>query len=393
MKFLNLLYKNNYLLLAGILFFASCQSSTKSNENTEKANVGTNTNDTDSNVKILTINGTIKSPPKNGTVVLEKLNNRRYVAVDTSKLSGGKFVFEVKISEPEFYRVVMFKKQAVHMVLTDKDLEIIADAAVPEIPYTVKGSKDMDYYRVANRIVNKLGKEQNALASQYVLAKKNEEAKAKDLYKQLMTLQKNGIAQIKGMIDTIQPSIAALYASNILNPEEEFVYMKTLGSKLQKRYPHSRYVNSMVKHLVDIEPWTIGKVAPEIALKSPEGKEITLSSLKGKLVLIDFWASWCKPCRMENPNVVKVYDEYKNKGFEILGVSLDRDKQKWVGAIANDKLSWLHVSDLKFWQSEAAIKYNVKAIPKTFLIDKEGKILAKDLRGDALRERIAKELN
>jgi peroxiredoxin len=391
MKFLNLLHTRHYLWLVGLLLLASCQGNGDQETKGEQTNVSKSVNKEGN--RALTINGSVKSPPKSGVVVLEKLVNRRYTPVDSAELNNGKFVFEVNITEPEFYRLSMFKKQQIYMLLTDKDLEVVADATIPEIPYTVKGSKDMDYYREANRLVNKLGQQQNALASKYVLAKKNQEAEAKELYKQLIELQKKGIVQIKGMIDTIQPSIAALYASNILNPDEEHAYLSNLVSKLKKNYPKSRYVKRLGEYLKSIEKWTVGQPAPEIALNTPEGKELKLSDLKGKLVLIDFWASWCKPCRQENPNVVKVYNQYKDKGFEILGVSLDKNKKDWLKAIDVDGLGWLHVSDLKMWNSIAAQAYNVRAIPKTFLIDKEGKILAKDLRGEALKERIAKELN
>ena len=137
----------------------------------------------------------------------------------------------------------------------------------------------------------------------------------------------------------------------------------------------------------------VGELAQDIELESPDGKKLKLSSLKGKVVLIDFWASWCGPCRKENPNVVRVYNEYKNKGFDIFSVSLDQNKEKWIEAIKADNLTWTnHVSDLQGWQSPAAALYGVKAIPKTFLIGKDGKIIAKDLRGEQLEKKLAEVL-
>lgn len=129
----------------------------------------------------------------------------------------------------------------------------------------------------------------------------------------------------------------------------------------------------------------VGEKAPELEFRNPDGKLIKLSSLRGKVVLIDFWASWCRPCRVENPNVVRVYNKYHAKGFEVFSVSLDKDKNAWVNGIKQDGLIWsYHVSDLLFWQSKAAAIYGVRSIPHTVLIDKDGTIIAKNLRGQAL---------
>ena len=137
-----------------------------------------------------------------------------------------------------------------------------------------------------------------------------------------------------------------------------------------------------------LRSFSIGAEAPLFAGDSPEGESISLESLRGKIVLIDFWASWCGPCRKENPNVVRVYNQYKDQGFEILGVSLDKTKARWVQAIAADKLTWLHISDLKGWRSAFAKQYGVSSIPQTVLVDAEGKIMARNLRGKALEQKL-----
>ena len=132
----------------------------------------------------------------------------------------------------------------------------------------------------------------------------------------------------------------------------------------------------------------VGSPAPEIILNNPEGEAVALSSFKGNYVLLDFWAGWCAPCRRENPNLVKAYNKYHGKGFEIYQVSLDKAKDEWIRAIKTDNLNWTHVSDLKFWASPIAKLYYVRSIPANFLIDPDGKIVARNIRGQALEQKL-----
>lgn len=136
----------------------------------------------------------------------------------------------------------------------------------------------------------------------------------------------------------------------------------------------------------------VGMEAPDFTLPDPNGKMISLKSLRGKYVLLDFWASWCGPCREENPNVVKAFQQFKGKNFTVLGVSLDKTKDQWLAAIAKDGLTWNHVSDLKFWDSSVVPLYGINAIPTNFLLDPQGKVIASDLRGDALTAKLREVL-
>lgn len=188
---------------------------------------------------------------------------------------------------------------------------------------------------------------------------------------------------------TLNREVFYISLIRMIQPYDE-AYARELGKQYQQEYPQSVHARRVVASLPKGAPG-VGEDAPDISLTDPSGKTLSLSSLKGKVVLIDFWASWCGPCRRENPNVVKIYNKYKDKGFTIFSVSLDKTKENWVQAIQADNLSWpSHVSDLKGWSSSAAALYGVKGIPATFLVGKDGKIIAVNLRGESLDAELQK---
>lgn len=184
-------------------------------------------------------------------------------------------------------------------------------------------------------------------------------------------------------------SLAILFFIEQLDIDKYLDVYKAVYEVLNDKYTGHILVNSFNSRFRDKLLLPVGAVAPEIALPDTGGNIIKLSSLRGKIVLIDFWASWCGPCRKESPNLVRVYNKYKDNGFEIYGVSLDRDKSSWITTIESDSLAWTHVSDLKYWQSEVVSTYGFQAIPFSVLIDKEGKIIATGLRGEALYQKLA----
>ncbi len=239
--------------------------------------------------------------------------------------------------------------------------------------------------------------------------------------------QRIGEQEVKTFVDTTQnPYTAAFVAFSVLrnNPQYLDIHRKA-QERLAETYPQADMVKSYGEFIDKLDQQyqktlasqrvRVGEPAPDITLPNPRGENMSLSDLRGKIVLLDFWASWCGPCRRENPNVVKVYKRYKDEGFEVFSVSLDgldtrtkarlgndperikqmadRSKQRWVQAIEQDNLIWdYHVSDLKKWESKAASKYGVTSIPRTFLIDREGNIAAINLRGSANIEAELKKL-
>ena len=212
-------------------------------------------------------------------------------------------------------------------------------------------------------------------------------------YKELQVSQK---ATLKLYIISNPDSYLSLLAlSSLDGPSPDPAELDPLYNSLSDRLKNTETAKVFKKALDDIRPTSIGAIAKDFTEADVNGVPVTLSSFRGKYVLIDFWASWCGPCRQENPNVVKAYNKYKDKNFTILGVSLDKPegKSSWLAAIKTDGITWTQVSDLKFWNNEVAALYNIKSIPANFLLDPNGKIIARDLRGDELENKLDEVLS
>jgi len=326
-----------------------------------------------------------------GKVYLQKLVAGQTETVDTADVVGGKFTFKGKMTMPDF-RILRLNEQDYfgQFFLDNADITIVAQK--DSLRKTkIKGIPTNDVFMIYSNEMEKLQNEVRALHNKYktAMAAQNtgEAEKAKIDYQALLD---NSLVFIKNFVKEHPTSIVSAYVTEEqLAPQIDEVELEAIVNKFPPEISSSEYVVKLKEKIEDQKRISVGVVAPDFTMNDPEGKPIQLSSLRGQVVLLDFWASWCMPCRQENPNVVKLYQQYHSKGFEILGVSLDRAKENWLKAIQEDKLTWLHVSDLKFWQCAAAKLYAVTVIPQSILIDKDGKIIAKGLRGEAMAKKLA----
>ncbi|WP_200977295.1 TlpA disulfide reductase family protein [Echinicola sp. 20G] len=334
------------------------------------------------------ISGKLENFPE-GNLVLSKYLDNSVEVVDTLEVTNnGKFEYTLSIEGPSFYELDLYGEKQVRLALYEEDVTIDYDFDNEE-SLVLSGSFDTEQIHKVDELSQEYQEEINNLNSEYyeALSAKDEDA-VKAIQKKALELESNHANKVKSTINSMNGSFAALAAVGMLNPRNDFSYIDSLVTELDKKYPENKMIVGLKQQLDEMRALSIGQPAPEISLPNPEGDVVSLSDFKGKYVLIDFWAAWCKPCREENPNVVRLYNEYKDKGFEVLGVSLDRSKDAWVKAIEDDNLTWTHISDLKYFNSEAAATYKINAIPATYMVDPEGKIIAKDLRGPSLENKL-----
>ncbi len=342
--------------------------------------------DTEGKVRV---SGKIENAPE-GVVVLSQFTDSRPKVLDTLELNkNGEFSYELAIETPTFYELNIHGQKAVRLALFKEDVEVKYNFSNPE-SLTVEGSVDTREMLKIEKLMETYQADVNKLNEAYYEAmSKNDPEAIRKIQAEAMELEANQAGRVKEMVNSMGDSFASMAAIGLLNPKTDFQFIDELVAKLNENYPGTAAILQVKQQLDEMRALSVGQPAPEIELPNPEGTMVKLSDLRGKYVLIDFWAAWCKPCRQENPHVVKLYNQYKNKGFEVFGVSLDRTKEDWVKAIADDGLEWTQVSDLKYFNSAAAELYQIEAIPATYMVDPEGKIIAKDLRGPSLENKLA----
>ena len=351
--------------------------------------------------KDFTVTGKVKNGSAGEKVYLRFSTNPPTTLDSTTLAADG--TFTIKGTEKEggnFYILDLAGRQKVVLLVEGgESFTVTADGFEQNSKgepgkYEVRGSKNMDYYAKLMEMNQAMVTKVNKWNDEYAKATdKKDEKKMQEIQNNFQQAEMEHVAKIKGLLPEMGSSLVAIFAANnLLNPQRDFAEMEAVAQRFEKENPSPKIVQAYLGYIKRIKGVAVGDEAPDFTLNNPEGQDIALSSLRGKYVLIDFWASWCGPCRMENPNVVKLYNKYKDKGFAIYGVSLDKDKAAWLGAIKKDGLTWTHGSDLKFWNSAVAQTYGVNAIPATYLLDKEGKVIAKNLRGPSLEAKLSELL-
>ena len=371
--------KNLFLAAVLAILFAACQPST------------------------YTINGTIEGVTE-GKAILNNLVDGAPNAIDTVDIVDGAFTFAGSFEEPELYLIfIEGKRNPIVFFGENANITIKADAEKMGDPEITGSDLNEIYLGFVKEAPGTARLEEINKEYQGAMSRGDKDA-ITELKTEVEELMEERTAYILDFVrkntDNIIGAHMALQAARELELDE----FKELVAQFEENLGESKYVADLKKTIEPMEKAAeqakaaeeaaknteIGKVAPDFTLESVNGDKIALSSLRGKYLLVDFWASWCGPCRNENPNVVKAYAEYASKGFDVLSVSLDRDSAAWRKAITDDKLTWTQLIDAS---GETANKYGVTGIPFTLLLDKEGKIVAKNLRGPALEEKLAELLN
>jgi peroxiredoxin len=360
------------VLLAAVAVFGSCASGEK-----------------------YLITGEWKGGDGNVVYLSQKIDKDSYEALDSAVVANGVFTLEGRSPIDRRTLTILNHKdeilldgQPLRVVVTTKD-RVVKGETKTRVITEITGSGEQDVLKKAKELEIGSGMLQFGMMMS-ISQVKDDSLKVDSVYRKMTAMKEDHAEKIRSFIESNADSYAITYMisdfmvnNSPLSDVER--YYELLTPRVKQSNP-GRLLKQKIELLRRI---AVGGTAFDIELPAPDGSLLKLSSLRGKYVLVDFWASWCKPCLAEAPNVKEVYEKYHDKGFEVYGISLDSKKDLWVNAIEKHGLHWLHVSSLKGWKCPVAAQYNVTGIPKTFLLDPEGRVIDVDLRGEKLKEKIA----
>ena len=350
--------------------------------------------------KSFSLNGELKNSPVSGGMVYLAYEKDGKTQLDSAQVTAGKYIFKGEISSPGLATLFSVSPMSMVSRMPKNHVGIFLEPLGFTITHVDSFSNIVTRGSVANTEYSKLMKQlEPLLAKQQKLNADYREASSAGDTARVKQIEK-GFEVIK---NTIKEDVLKVYVkNNPASPIALFALQNMIGEELdpavvEPLFDHLSEVNkkseagvALQKALVAAKATSVGQVAPDFTQNDTLDRPVSLASFRGSYVLVDFWASWCGPCRAENPNVVIAYNKYKGKGFKILSVSLDKPgaKEKWLEAIHKDGLAWQHVSDLQFWNNAVAKAYGVNSIPTNFLLDPQGKIVGKSLRGEELDKKL-----
>lgn len=359
------------------------------------------------------ISGTIINPAVGTYIYLDELKSNELIPIDSVKVtSNGEFSFNKEVSQPSFYLLKRNNNNFLTLLVEPGEkmnLKLQNDSL--SVPVSIDGSKGtmkmMEYNSTLRATIKKL------TGLNTIYTQNADKPGLPELVQSLDSMAQSYLNQInlytKKYIDDNLSSLVCLVALYqqvapsvyVMNPSRDLKYFLKVDSSMFSMYPTYEPVmglHEQVKEIAakvnDTTPAATeeiaGTVVPDIALPNPEGDTIKLSSTRGSVVLLDFWASWCAPCRKESPNLLSAYNTYHRRGFQIYQVSLDKTREAWMSGITEDHLEkWIHVSDVQYWNSSVVPLYKIESIPTNYLLDKEGHIIASNLRGEQLQVKLA----
>ena len=343
------------------------------------------------------INGTLRDAAENTWVYLEKIDLNGTIKVDSCLINKQQFWLTHNEDSINFYRISLSANNYALIVLEKNDTLQFSANANSLVNYKASGSDEIDANNKLMTLIQSLNSKTDSLRKVYQnsIGTDQEKSVLQNLRSDYDKITDNYKTEIENFIDQHQGFFVTLIACQQLGEiSENLDYYKSVYNHLEQSFPSNKWVNNLKQKVQKVERTAIGAIAPNFIVNDTQGQAFSLTSLRGSIVLIDFWASWCAPCRRENPLLLELYKEFHPKGLQMVGISLDDTsktasaKKDWLMAISKDQLVWKQLSELQGFDSQVCQDYGIESIPSTFIIDQKGVIIAHNLRGTELRNKL-----